>query len=221
MKRQFASLCALSSLVLAVTGCARMPSTGGGTSAPTRQLIIHFTLAAAADPALYYFIAIDTNGNPNDGPVPIVANPSAPIPATGVPLLISDSTVPPQFYLQYHQGGFAQYKNLGYIGPPYYGALSQDERTIGVIMDLDQVSTTVSHIEVNIITADRLLPPDSHFIELNYDGLGPSGNSYVIIPVDVSGVYDNTGATTPEREGDSPIAALDIVDWSVEVRLTQ
>jgi hypothetical protein len=129
--------------------------------------------------------------------------------------------VPPQFYLQYHQGAFLQYKDLRFIGPPYYGALSQDERTIGVIMDLDQISATAQHIEVNIITADRLLPPDSQFIELNYDGLGPSGNSYVIIPVDVSGVYDNAGATTPEGEGDSPMAALDIVDWSIEVRLTQ
>ena len=218
MKRLCACLCLVLSLM--VVGCARMPSTPGGTGAPTRQLIVHFTLAAPVDPALYYFVAIDTNGNPNDGPVPIVANPSAPIPATGVPLILSDSTLPPPFYLQYHQGAFFEYKELRFIGPPYYGAVSQDGRTVGVIMDLSQITTTATQIELNIITADRLLPPESQFIELNYDGLGRNGNAYVIIPVDVSGVYDNAGAIAPEGEGDTSLPALDITDWSVEVRLT-
>jgi len=221
MKRQLAAFCLLLCLLAAAAGCARMPSNGGGPNAPTRQLIIHFTLAAPVDPSLYYFIAIDTNGNPNDGPVPIVANPSAPIPATGVPLIISNSDQPPPFYLQYSRSAFAQYQYPNYIGPPYYGGLSQDGRTVAVILDLDQISTTVSQIEVNIITADRLLPPDSSFLGLNYDGLGPSGNSYVIIPVNVSGTYDNAGAISPELEGDTTVAALDITDWSIEVRLTQ
>jgi hypothetical protein len=218
MKRLCVCVCASVGLILA--GCARMPSTPGNPGAPTQQLIVHFTLAAPVDPAFYYFIAIDTNGNPNDGPVPIVANPSAPIPATGVPLIISNSTLPPPFYLQYHQGAFFEYKNLQFIGPPYYGALSQDGRTIGVIMDLTQITTTVTEIELNIITADRLLPPESQFIELNYDGLGRNGNAYVIIPINVNGMYDNAGAISPEGEGDTSIPALDIIDWSVEVRLT-
>lgn len=205
---------------LLIAGCARMPSAVTPPTAPTRQLMVQFTLAAPVDPAYYYFIAIDTDGDPNDGPVPIVANPSAPIPATGVPLLISDSTLPPPFYLQQHQGAFFQYRDLQYIGPPYQGGLSQDGRTIAAIMDLDQISTSAEHIEVNIISADRLLPPESQFIELNYDGLGPSGNSYVIIPVNVSGLYDNGGAITPEGEGDTTFGALDIVDWTIEVRLT-
>jgi len=220
MRRHTACVGFFVCLLALASGCARMPSTVTGTGAPTRQLIVHFTLAAPVDPALYYFIAIVNDGNPNHGPVPIVANPSAPIPATGVPLLISDSTAPPQFYLQYHQGAFFQYLDMRFIGPPYYGAVSQDGRTIGAIMDLDQISTTVQQIELNIITADRLLPPESQFIELNYDGLGPSGNSYVIIPINVSGVYDNAGAIVPEAGGDTSIPALDIIDWSVEVRLT-
>ncbi|UCH33695.1 MAG: hypothetical protein JSV65_14145 [Armatimonadota bacterium] len=201
-------------------GCARTPSEFTDPGAPKRQLIAQFTLAAPADPAFYYFVAIDTNGVSTDGPVPIVANPSAPIPATGVPLLISDSTAPPPFYLQHHQGAFFQYKELYFIGPPYQAGVSQDGLTVAVIMDLDQITTTVQQIEVNVITADRLLPPESQFIELNYDGLGPSGNSYIIIPVDVSGLYDNAGALIPEREGDTSFPALDITDWSVEVRLT-
>ncbi len=218
MKRLLASLCVMSYLLS--FGCARMPSQGPGVSVPTRQLIVRFTLAAPLDPGYYYFVAIDTNGNVNDGPVPIVANPSAPIPATGVPLIISDSTAPPDFYAQYHQGAFFQYKNLLYAGPPFQAGVSQDRLTIAAVIDLDQVSATAHSIEINLITADRLLPPQSQFIELNYDGLGPSGNSYLIIPVDVSGVYANSDAIVPERTGDTTIAALDIADWSVEVRLT-
>lgn len=208
------ALCVLSS------GCARMPSEPPVRPVPTRQLIVHFTLASPVNPAYYYFIAIDTNGNPNDGPVPIVANPSAPIPATGVPLIISDSTVPPPFYLQYHQAGFFQFKNLAYIGPPFQAGISQDDRTIAVSMDLDQITTSAEQIELNIITSDRLLPPEGQFIELNYDGLGPAGNSYLILPLTVGGTYTNADATIPETEGDTTIGALDITDWTVEVRLT-
>jgi hypothetical protein len=218
MKRRLR--CAGLLLALLAVGCARMPSTISPIGAPTRQLIVHLTLSAPVDARYYYFIAIDNSGSTNEGPVPIVANPSAPIPATGVPLIISNSTLPPQFYLQYHQPSFFEYRNLQFIGPPYYGALSQDGRTIGVIMDLDQITTTASTITLNIITSDRLIPPESQFIQLVYDGLGPSGNSYLIIPIDVNGAYSNADAAVPEREGDTSVAAIDIADWSVEVRLT-
>lgn len=221
MRYPRACLCPFVVLCLLGAGCARMPSDGDGPDVPTRQLIVQFVLSGPADPLYYYFIAVDANGDPDDGPVPIVANPSAPVPATGVPLIISDSDLPPEFYVQHHQEAFFQYRNLDYIGPPYQGGVSEDGRTIAVILDLDDISASAEHIELNIITADRLLPPESQFIELNYDGLGPSGNSYVIIPVEVSGVYDNDGAIIPEGEGDAAFAALDIVDWSVEVRLTQ
>jgi len=218
MRRLLAFAC-LSLCVLAA-GCARMPSGGTPIPVPTRQLIVRFTLAAPVNPAYYYFIAIDTNGNPNNGPVPIVANPSAPIPATGVPLIISDTDLPPGFYVQYHQGAFFQYRELQFIGPPYQAGVSQDGLTIAVVMDLDQITTTAQQIELNIITSDRLLPPHSQFIELNYDALGPTGNSYLIIPIDVGGVYTNSDAIAPEGEGDTGIPALDLTDWTVEVRLT-
>ncbi|HUT73849.1 MAG TPA: hypothetical protein VM221_03305 [Armatimonadota bacterium] len=218
MRRLLAFVCLLP-CVLGV-GCARMPSTVSGAPVPSRQLIVRFTLASPVNPAYHYFIAIDTNGNPNDGPVPIVANPSAPIPATGVPLIISDAAVPPAFYVQYHQGAFFQYRDLAFTGPPYQAGITQDELTIAVIIDLDQVTTTAAHLELNIITADRLLPPDAQFIELNYDGLGPTANSYLILPLEVSGVYTNADAVVPEGAGDASLPALDITDWSVEVRLT-
>jgi hypothetical protein len=217
MRRLLAFVCLLP-CVLGV-GCARMPSAVSGAPAPSRQLIVRFTLASPVNPAFYYYVAIDTNGNPNDGPVPIVANPSAPIPATGVPLIISDATVPPAFYVQYHQGAFSQYRDLAFIGPPYQAGITQDELTIAVIIDLDQVTTTAAHLELNVITADRLLPPDAPFI-LNYDGLGPTGNGYLIIPITVGGVYTNADAAVPEGAGDTGLPALDITDWSVEVRLT-
>jgi len=187
---------------------------------PSRLFIVSFRLAAPVNPAYYYFIAIDTNGNPNNGPVPIVANPSAPIPATGVPLIISDTDLPPGFYVQSHQGDFCQYKELQFIGLPPQGGVSQDGLTIAVVMDLDQITTAPQSVELNLMTSDRLLPPPSRFIELNYDALGPTGNSYLIIPIDVGGVYTNSDAIVPEGEGDTTIPALDITDWTVEVRLT-
>ena len=47
------------------------------------------------------------------------------------------------------------------------------------------------------------------------------GNSYLILPIDVSGLYYNAQAINREGPGDTGIGALDIIDWSVEVRLTQ
>jgi len=217
---QFLSYAVLATLGVAMLqGCARSPA-GGFSPGPRRQLIVTMVLAERLRSAYHYFIAIDTDGDPGDGPVPLIATPSTPIPPTGFPIIISDSDVPPQFIVWLSTGIFRQYRNQILIGPPFLAQVSADGKTITVTIDLDQVSTTAETLDVNLVTADSLIPSDDPLLPINYDGLGPSGNSYLAgIPVTQSGRFDNDSSAVPEGAGDAAEPELDIIDWTIEVKI--
>lgn len=92
-------------------------------------------------------------------------------------------------------------------------------------LDLDQiVPAGVETINFNIITTDELLLdpnfPGPHF----YDGLGLTGREFVTIAIDQDRVYTNSASVEPEGPGDATtggIQAIDIVDWTVQVRFLQ
>jgi hypothetical protein len=183
-------------------------------------LIVTMVLAARYSRAYNYFIAIDTNGNPADGPVPLIVTPSTPIPLTGFPIVISDSDVPPSFIIWFNNGVFRQYRNQIFAGPPFLAQVSPDGTTITVTIDLDQVSETAATLDINLITTDSLIPPDDPLLPINYDGLGPTGNSYLSgVPVGESARFSNDSSAVPEAEGDAAEPELDIVDWTMEVKI--
>ncbi len=217
---KFARLAVFAGLAAAILpGCARSPA-GGFSPGPRRQLVVTVVLAERVRAAYNYFIAIDTNGDLADGPVPLIATPSTPIPPTGFPIVISDSDVPPSFIVWLNLGIFRQYRNQILIGPPFMGQVSADGKTITVTLDLDQVSTTATSLDMNLITTDSLIPPEDPLRPINYDGLGPSGNSYLAgIPVGQSARFTNDSSAVPETEGDAPAPELDIVDWTIEVKI--
>jgi len=201
-----------------LAGCARSP--GLTPPGPRRQMIVTVALDAAINSAYNYFIAIDTNGNPDDGPVPLIMTPSIPMPVTRFPLIISDSDVPPAFVLWLSNGVFRQYRNQVFIGPPFTAQIAADRRSFSVTIDLDQVSTTASALDINFITADRLIPLDDPLAPIDTDGLGPTGNSYLAgLSILQSARYTNATSLIPEEPGDAPDPSLDIVDWTLEVRL--
>jgi hypothetical protein len=203
---------------LSLAGCARMPAQVN-PNLPRHRLTVNMVLAAAVNPAYHYFVAIEDDTNPLRGPVPLIATPSTPIPPLGVPIIVSDTDRPPRYYCWLTANAFSQYLNSVFIGPPYRGQLSDDGKTITTVLNLDQV-TAQDRVQLNLITADRLIPPDDPLAPIVYDGLGPSGNSYLsALPLNVNGIYSNATATVPERAGDCPISSLDIVDWSVEVSI--
>jgi len=204
---------------LVCAGCARSPGLGSPPG-PRRQMIVTIALDAAINPAYNYFIAIDTNGNPADGPVPLIMTPSIPMPLTRFPVIISDSDIPPAFVVWLSNGVFRQYRNQVFIGPPFTAQIAADRRSFTVTLDLDQVSTTASALDINFITADRLIPPDDPLAPIETDGLGPTGNSYLAgLSILQSARYSNATSLVPESAGDVPDPSLDIVDWTLEVRL--
>jgi hypothetical protein len=210
----------LSILVLVgLAGCARMPAEPG-EGAPTRRLTVTMVLAEPISAAYHYFVAVDDDGDPGDGPVPLIGTPSTPVPPLGVPIVISDTDVPPRYYCWLNANAFKQYRNSVFIGPPFRGQISEDRRTLTFTLDIDQVTTSSDTVEINLITADRLIPPDDPLVPLIYDGLGSTGNNYLAdISLRVNATYSNATAAFQEQEGDCPLAPLDIVDWSVEVAI--
>jgi len=200
-----------------LAGCARMPAQPS-QNFPTRQLIATITLAAPINPTYNYFIAIDDTSS-SRGPVPLIATPSTPIPPFGVPIIVSDTDLPPRYYCWLTSNAFSQYRNSVFTGPPYRGQISDDRKTITYSLNLDQV-TDQNSIQLNFITADRVIPPSDPLTPIVYDGLGPTGNNFLSeVSLLVNASYSNATSAFPEQAGDCPIAALDIVDWSVLVSL--
>ncbi|HEY3415966.1 MAG TPA: hypothetical protein VGM23_03685, partial [Armatimonadota bacterium] len=90
-------------ITLLIAGCARFPSGGGGGVAPTRTLLSEITVLGRINDTYWYFLAINTDGNPAHGPIPIVTGPElgngwgtlAGFPPSSYPL-------EPPFYVVYH-----------------------------------------------------------------------------------------------------------------------
>jgi len=193
-----------------------MPADSDGEF-PTRRLTISMVMAGPISAAYHYFVATDDDGDPAHGPVPLIATPSTPIPSSGVPIITSDTDQPPRYYCWLSANAFSQYRNSVYIGPPFRGEISDDRKTITYTLNIDQI-TDEDRIELNLITADRLIPLEDPLTPIVYDGLGPTGNNYLSdLSLSVNAIYTNATSAFPEEAGDCPIDALDIVDWSIEV----
>jgi hypothetical protein len=108
-----------------------------------------------------------------------------------------------------------------YIGPPY----AQEPvtgNTLTFTLDLDTLgpASVVKNLEVNIIATDKLIiVPDSTETK-TWDALGPPESpEFVSISTTATTTYSNDQALVPEQAGDCAIPSLDIVDWSLEIRL--
>lgn len=200
-------------------GCARYPSTPQVLQ-PRQRLILQMTVQGRINAAYYYFFAIDSDGNPSDGPVPLVMTPSTPMPASGVPLIISDTDVPPADYVVFHNGAFQHYRNGVFVGPPFaYTSPAPDSQVLTITLDRTTLANpSALALDINFINSERLIPPDDPLALLDYDGLGPRGDEYVSVPTTANATFDNDQAAIPEEASDTPVADLDIVDWRIEIR---
>jgi len=205
-------------LGLLAGGCARYPSTPPVTQ-PRQRLLMEMTVAGQINPARYYFFAIDSNGDPGDGPVPLVMTPSIPVPATGVPLVISDTTRPPGDWVVFHNGVFQHYRNGVFVGPPFrYTIPRSGDQVLSITLDRGTLANPgAAELDLNFVTSDRLIPPDDPLALLDMDGLGPQGDAYVSVPTDTNASYDNDQSAIPEGPGDVADEDLDLVDWRVEI----
>ena len=76
-------------------------------------------------------------------------------------------------------------------------------------------------INFNIIATDELLLDPNFPGPHHYDGLGFSGNDYVTISIKEDRIFRNIDAVEPEEADDTTtggIQAVDVVDWTLQVR---
>lgn len=223
---RFALPLAALALAAIVGGCAQVPPEAHAL-AIQRQLIVTFDMAGSVNPEYYYFIAIDTNGDPASGPVPVVSAP------WGNGWVTGSVT----HFVEYHQGVYQVYKfrpgtnllQFDPLGTPFQYNRPEGTSRIQVVLDMDTLGTNLNRINLNLITTDRINIEPNFLGTKLYDGLGLSGNSYINIPVTVNQTFSNAQSLDPEHAGDVPpqpaggvdVSQIDIVNWSVEVRVTQ
>lgn len=108
-----------------------------------------------------------------------------------------------------------------YLGPPYLQEPVTGD-TLSFTLDLDTLgpASQVQNLDLNFIATDKLIIDPESTEQKTYDALGPLGDPYfVTISTRYTFAYTNELSLVPEEQGDCDIPALDIVDWSVEIRL--
>ncbi|HEX2999918.1 MAG TPA: hypothetical protein VHR86_06755 [Armatimonadota bacterium] len=205
-----------------LAGCARVPAL-----APVEQikhrLTVDFTVAGHINPLYYYFIAIDAQGDPSLGPLPVVSSPWGNGWGTG------NIT----HYVLYHQGVFTVNQvrantNLllsDQIGIPFETNQPEGGNLMHVVLDLDTIATNLTRINLNLITTDHIDVEPNYQSTKPYDALGMTGNSFLNLPVNVSNIFTNSQSLDPETAGDLPPQSssetrndLDLTDWTIDVR---
>lgn len=209
---------------LALTGCARAPAGGPGAA---RRLVIEMRVAGVINPDYFYYVAIDNDGDPNDGPQAVVG------PPWGNGWGAGAITHYVQFDTSLPQGGYGLFRIpdaglLGkvYLGPPVnFITPGPSGNTLRFTLDLDDLvippqtdGNQIQTLEINFIATD-VVPTDPSFVgPRQWDALG-DGSSNAFLRLNVTpGQFISNGTEGLEPDGDVFHPDLDIVDWSIEVQ---
>lgn len=221
-------------LLCVLTGCARLPETPGGGVAPTRTIRSTITVLGEINPNYYYFLAIDTDGNSADGPVPIVTgSESGNGWGTISNLGPNDTVIGPPFYVMYHDGTFAMFRQIPganqyqFLGQPFFGEVSTDRKTMTVEVDQSALVPTGTAlpdtIQLNWITDEMIVtPPQLIGAPKQYDAIGPQGNQYLFdIQLGVNQTIQAGVGTAPEelQRDSTSLDDIDMTEYTVQIRV--
>lgn len=173
---------------------------------PLRQLIVKWTVQGVINPQYFYFLALDTDDDPNSGPIPVLIDPVGATNGWGV---IDTTGKPPPVYVEMNAGSVLFFVNGVFVGVPFEARI-ENGNTIVIVLDLDQVTTTAHNLDLNVINAQTLLPPSDPTEPREIDAL----NTYITIPIDQGGFFSGSADL-----GTATLPDLTITHWEVEVRL--
>jgi len=100
---------------------------------------------------------------------------------------------------------------------PYQSVLPSGGNTLRFTLDMDLIAANLTQVQVNFITTNQIVIDPNNVGEKIYDALGPYGNDYLSLLVDIPRTYTNASSPIPELPDDCEDPSLDIVDWRIEV----
>ncbi len=229
----------LALLPLLLAGCAKFPATPDAQA--TRivfTLEVDGKIRTGREDGSFglpyvYMVAINTSTQDNPtttGPVPVIAPPwgNGFVAGDATYFVWWDPTQATEFTLyQFKDQLLTQWIPVG--APIAFTQTVQGTKQLRFELSINQLAATpadaanLKSLQINFLTMDRIPQSgtDKFWDALGDGTIATSINSPVTIPLRTSGIYDNQRANNLEPRGDQAIPDLDIVDWSVEVRLPQ
>ena len=226
MLRFIVSLAALTLIV----GCARSPEGGGGVF--TKRIRVVIRLAAPVDPDYIYIVAFNDANDPTGvaGPQPVIAPPwgNGFVAGAATHFVRYDGFLPNGGYgvfkfadpslLTYFQTGIP----VSFVTPGPNDFRLEFEIDATQLRPDPSQALQLNYLQVNLLTMD-IAPTDPNYSGPKFwDALGNSRlpgslNEFITIDLTTSRIYRNSDLQI-EPEGDVDDPALDIVDWTIEVR---
>jgi hypothetical protein len=217
--------------VAAASGCARFPA--DPTTPDTTRLLFTMTVDREINPNYVYIVALrpSLEANPVDqGPVPVVAPPwgNGFVAGNVTHFVRWDPLQSPNYVLyRFRDDTLTEWFQIGV--PINWIDVEPGGRTLQFEIDVGQLAPTPAEgmnfesVQVNFLTMDRV-PQGTFGGSKRWDALGNSTspsevNQWITLSLRTSGTYDNPRFNFLEPRGDTPDPDLDIVEWSVEVRL--
>lgn len=224
--------------VLALAGCAKLPSVAPGDRTARVFFTLNFdgAIRTGQEPGsggvpYVYMVAIHLSQDavPTTlGPVPVIAQP------WGNGFVAGDA----EFFVWWDPTQAAEYTIYRFLDtslqqwfatgvPITIETVQNSSKRMRFEIALSQLiadpveAAKIKTIQVNLLSMDRVPQSGSNKLwEALGDGRIPSQiNSPITIPITSSGTYNNLRANNLEPRGDQIDPALDLVDWTVEVRL--
>jgi hypothetical protein len=203
-------------------GCAKVPP--GVTGAGLRRLSVEMRVRGSINLNNYYFFAFNAAEGAPIGPVPVVSPPWGNGWSAGsMTHFVRINASEPSFYGVYRVDDPQTLLTASYVGRPIEYIDPRGGNILRFVLDLDLLfppdKPQPQQITFNFIATDIVVTDPNWRGRKLVDGLGPTGTTFVTIPLQHGRIFRNEDASVPEEAGDVPDPDLDIVDWKIEVSL--
>jgi hypothetical protein len=223
-------------IVLCLAGCAKFPT--GGVIGETKRLVFKMrvdgqlrTGQGVGQSGLPYVYIIALNVSTEDtptttGPIPIIVpGGNGIVDGTVTHFILWNPLASPQFQIyKFRDATLNEWFQTGI--PVNYTPTNEGDRELTFEVDLSQLVAAVDvpnqrSVQVNFLTMNNTNTSGGGRI---WDALGNANipsqiNSPLTVRLNSSQVYNNQNQIITEPQGDAVDPDLDIVDWSVEVRI--
>jgi hypothetical protein len=210
------------------SGCAKFPDQ---TVPLVKRLTFTVNVDGQINPNYIYIIALRPSNllNPIDqGPLPVIAPPwgNGFVAGNASYFVRWDPSTSPAYTLyQFRDSTLQQWFPIGV--PATYFDVPTGGKTLSFSIDISQIASSPNaaalyqSIQLNFLAMDRA--PQGTTGTKVWDALGNGGdpsqvNTFITIPLNTNGIYNNLRYGGLEPKGDCPDPDLDMVDFAVEVR---